>query len=413
MSSGDTGTDEYGRNSHVHTSVLLIVAVLSATWFVLSVYRISFSVALPDVLEVTSVTYTGVSFLFGALFVGYALSQFPAGVVADQVGVKTVLATSALVASAALASVSVAVNYTHVLVALFLIGAGIGSFRSVSQIAISTHVPERFEGRALGVLTAAEPFSYVVGPVTVALLIETYSVYTAPLVLALAPVPFVALIYSRRPLSLSANTSEIDAPSFRQAGTTLRTSLSRTNTLFVLGLGTSFSATTNALVAILPWYLVETTSLSLTHGNLYAGGIFAVGAVAALLGGTFRDRVGAFPILLVGFGTAGVTLALLVSVSAVSHLLATLALFSLGLNTILPARDQVINAHARACSRTHTGAMIGGLRSLCYLGGGLGAVVAGLTFAGFGLTAGFGLLIAYLFSGGLCSAILWKTGGID
>ncbi|MHC3439062.1 MFS transporter [Natrialbaceae archaeon A-gly3] len=405
----DHGTARLSQIPPAGTAFFSVLILLSTTWFVLSVYRITFSVALPDFLEVTSITYIGISFLFGGLFVGYALSQFPAGTLADRTDPHTILLGSALAASISLASLSVAESYVHVFIAVFLVGTGIGSFRSVSQIVVSTHAPTEFEGRALGLLTAAEPFSYVVGPVAVALVLETYDVYTMPLVLALAPIPLAVLVYTNRPSGRPPNVPSANAPSFHRAVTTLRKHLLGMNTLLLLGLGTAFSATTNSLIAILPYYLVETTSLSLTLGGLYAGGIFGVGAIAALLGGAFRDRVGALPVLVVGFGTAAMALSSLGFVSSVSYVLVVLALFSLGLNSVLPARDRVINAHARACSETHTGAMIGGFRSLCYLGGGLGAVVAGLTFAVFGLAAGFGLLIAYLLLGGICSVALWRT----
>ncbi|NGM70856.1 MFS transporter [Natronolimnobius sp. AArcel1] len=390
---------------------IVITALLAATWFVLSVYRVTFSVALPDVLAETSVNYTEVSVLFGALFIGYAVSQFPAGSLADRVGVRTVLIGGAGIASLALSSLAVATNYFHVFAALLLVGTGIGSFRAVSQVAISSHVPDEYEGKALGLLTAAEPFSYVVGPVTVALLLETYDLYTMPLVLALAPLPLLGILLTTRSLPARVDSDLVAIPTFRQAGTVFRDLLRRTETGLLVGFGIAFSTTTNALIAILPWYLVETTSLTLTLGTLYAGGVFGAGAVGAILGGVLRDRVGAVPILCVGFAAAASMLVVFALSSTVGQLLVVLAVFSLGLNSILPARDRIINVQARECSTTHTGAMIGALRSLCYLGGGLGAVIVGLTFAQFGLTAGFGLLVILLCAGLCCSVALWYVSG--
>ncbi|GAB7017519.1 MFS transporter [Halostagnicola bangensis] len=390
-------------------SAFIGVAILSLIWFVLSVYRITFSVSLPDFLEVTGITYTGVSVLFGAFFSGYALSQFPAGLLADRFDPETIIASSILATTVALGSLSVASSYAHVFLAVLVIGSGIGSYRAVSQIAVAHTVPDRMEGAALGLLTAANPLGYVVGPVAIAILLTKYDVYTVPLLLALVPVPLVLLAYLVNPVSIRSASKVGRGPTARQALSTFREHLCATTTLLVIAFGTAFTTTSNSLLAILPLYLVETTSLSLTVGGLYAGGIFGVGAIAALIGGVFRDRVGAIPILVAGFVTAAVALAVLSFVSSLPHVLATLAVFSLGLNSILPARDRVINSHASDCSDRHTGAMIGGLRSLCYLGGSLGAVLVGLGFARFGVTVGFNSLIAVLVIGAICVTALWNV----
>lgn len=389
--------------------VFSLVGLLAVTWFVLSIYRVMFSVALPDVTAVTSVTYTQATILFGALFVGYAVSQFPAGSLADKLGVRTVLLCGAGVASVALASLSVAGSYGHVLGALFLIGAGLGSFRSVSQVAISAYAPKDHEGKALGLLTAAEPFSYVVGPATVAVLIEQTGLFTMPLLLALAPLPLIGALAIGFGHQRGATKTAIETPSLRVGFSTVTDHLFDRATLLILGFGTAFSATTNALIAILPWYVVETTGLSLTVGNFYAGVIFGSGAVAALLGGVLRDRIGSYPILVGGFAGAALIVPFLAVVSSLFWVLFVLGAFSLALNSILPARDHVINGYSRACTDSETGAMIGGLRSLCYLGGGIVAVGIGLTFAQFGRVGGFGLLSTVLIVGGCCVSLLWET----
>ncbi|GAB7020066.1 MFS transporter [Halostagnicola bangensis] len=400
-----------GRDWDGLNPVVVLVVLLALTWFVLSIYRVTFSVAIPDATELTSVTYTGATFLFGALFVGYAVSQFPAGSLADRLGVRTILLGGATIACIALASLSVAGSYVHVFTALFLVGVGLGSFRSVSQVAISTYTSEANEGKALGLLTAAEPFSYVIGPALVALLIERTSLFTMPLFLALAPIPFVALLYSSTSGHHRPEETTVETPSVRTGLATVREHLHTRTTLLVIGFGAAFSTTTNALIAILPWYIIDTTGLSLTTGNLYAGVVFGVGAISAVVGGVLRDRIGACPILLAGFGGAMLAIPLLGIGSSLGWILVVLGAFSLSLNGILPARDRVINAHARACSSSETGAIIGGLRSCYYLGGGIGAVVVGLTFAQLGRLVGFGFLSTVLLLGGVCSGLLWYTTG--
>ncbi|ELY50114.1 major facilitator superfamily protein [Natronorubrum bangense JCM 10635] len=370
-----------------------------------------FSVAIPDVIALTSVTYTQATVLFGALFVGYAVSQFPAGSLADELGIRTVLLCGAGVACVALASLSVAGSYVHVFGALFLIGAGIGSFRSASQVAISAYASKDNEGKALGLLTAAEPFSYVVGPATVAVLIERGGLFTMPLFLALTPLPLIGALAIGMHYQQETTKTPVETPSLRTGVSTVADHLFDRITLLIVGFGTAFSATTNALIAILPWYVVDTTGLSLTVGNFYAGVIFGAGAVAALIGGVLRDRIGSCPILVGGFAGAALAVPFLAVVSSLFWVLFVLGVFSLALNSVLPARDHVVNVHSRACSDSETGAMIGGLRSLCYLGGGIGAVGIGLTFAQFGRVAGFGLLAIVLLVGGLCASLLWITTG--
>ncbi|ELY95056.1 major facilitator superfamily protein [Natrialba hulunbeirensis JCM 10989] len=391
--------------------VFALIGLLAVTWFVLSIYRVMFSVAIPDVTALTSVTYTQATVLFGALFVGYAVSQFPAGSLADELGIRTVLLCGAAVACVAMASLSVANSYVHVLGALFLIGVGLGSFRSVSQVAISAHAPAEDEGKALGLLTAAEPFSYIVGPATVAVLIEQSGLFTMPLLLALVPLPLIGALAIGMRHRRGATETTIETPSLRAGMSTVTAHLFDRTTLLIVGFGMTFSATTNALIAILPWYVVDTTGLSLTVGNFYAGVIFGAGAVAALIGGVLRDRIGSVPILVGGFTGAALAVPFLAVVSSLFWVLFVLGVFSLALNSILPARDRVINGHSRACTDSERGAMIGGLRSLCYLGGGIIAVGIGLTFAQFGRTEGFGLLAVVLLVGSLCSSLLWGTTG--
>ncbi|MXV64631.1 MFS transporter [Natronorubrum sp. JWXQ-INN-674] len=368
-----------------------------------------FSMALPGFIEETTVSYTGISFLFGALFVGYGVSQYPAGSLADVLGTRIVLVGGILTATLSLVSLYVASYYGHVFGAVFLVGVGIGSYRSASQIAASAIASERTEGTVLGILTAANPFGYVVGPVVIGALIETYGLYTTPLMLAFVPLPLAVLLWYSSERSSRTDERDHETPSLRRGLVAFKRNSLQKRTLLVVAFGVAFTTTSNSLIAILPLYLLETTSLTLTTGGLYAGGIFGIGTVAALLGGIYRDRIGAIPVLLAGFTTAAVSLSLLVFVSSVRYVLVLLCLFSLGLNAILPVRDFVINTHAKHCSPAYVGGMIGGMRSLCYLGGGIGASVVGVVFGRFGFVMGFGLLVALLIAGALCTVLLWYT----
>src|SRR6056297_870953 len=231
-----------------------IVGLLAATWLVLSAFRLIFSMAVPVFVEETSVSYAGISVLFGALFVGYGLSQFPAGSLADVVETRVVLLGGIVLASGALASLSVASSYLHVFVAVLLVGVGIGAYRSVSQIAVGAITPRRSQGAMLGLLTAGNPAGYVVGPVVIGLLLDTYGLYATPLLLSLVPLLFAVGLTSTDSLPAGPDSTDVDAPSLRRGLETFREHCRRRRTLLVIGLGSAFTTVSNSLIAVLPLY---------------------------------------------------------------------------------------------------------------------------------------------------------------
>jgi MFS family permease len=305
----------------------------------------------------------------------YALMQFPAGLLADRLGERTVLAASLAVSAASIALLAAAPIFVVFLLAAAAFGIGSGLYGPARGTSLSKAFPGN-DGAAFGVTLAAGSVGSAVIPLVAGAAVGALGWRflvggTVPAFVAVAALAWTTL---PDPIDAAARTDGgTAAPPVRTVIRSLPRALRDRNVLFA-GLGVMFYLFAfQGLTAFLPTYLVTSEGI----GQGVAGPIFAllfVGGAASQLGiGSAADRYGARVVLV---AVAGLGVVTLLAVPLVDGRLAWGALvFLLGTRmAIAPVANAYIVARLPADVQ---GAVWGFLRTCLFLVGSTGSLFVG------------------------------------
>lgn len=170
-----------------HTALALCTLAFTATM----VARLVISPLIPQIRAEFGVTNATVGLGLSGMWLAYALSQFPSGVLGDRYGERTVIL--AAVGATAVASLLIAVSPSILAFIVFavVLGAGAGLHYSVA----TTFLAKQFDniGRAIGVHVAGGPIAGLAAPPLAALVGSRYG-WRAGIALGVAvAVPVFAL----------------------------------------------------------------------------------------------------------------------------------------------------------------------------------------------------------------------------
>lgn len=142
-----------------------VVCLLSLGFTIAYIDRTNLSIALasPSFRETFELSDTGRGLLNSAFFWSYALCQIPAGFLTDRYGVRVPYAVSFLIWSVVSGATAFAGSLWHLFAFRLLLGAGEAIITPASMRWITTHVPERNRGLAVGILFAGSKFGPAVG----------------------------------------------------------------------------------------------------------------------------------------------------------------------------------------------------------------------------------------------------------
>jgi MFS family permease len=284
-----------------------LFVVVTVGWLLSIGTRQVFPALLPQVRTALDLDLTGAGLILTALWLAYALSQFPGGVLGDRFGARAVL-----VASTAVTGVGVLVAATAPAVETFVLGtvvfgAGTGLF-STTRMTLVSDVYPRVAATALGLNQAAGNVGTATLPVVVGLLAATTLGWRGGLGLMI--VPFAATIVglwltvpkrSRKP------TERRDDRSVRLAVT----SVLQPAPQLALGMLFTMGLVYQGFTSFYPTYLVTTKPVSDSTAALLFGLFFATGVAVQPLAGAASDRIGTRATLVGCVVTTGVALAVL------------------------------------------------------------------------------------------------------
>jgi MFS family permease len=153
-----------------------VVALLSLGFTIAYVDRTNLSIALASrsFREEFQLSDTARGLLNSAFFWSYALCQIPAGFVTDRFGVRWPYAVSFALWSLVSAATALAGSLWQLVAFRLLLGVGEAIITPASMRWITTHVPERNRGLAVGILFAGSKFGPAVGAWLSVLLIEQF-----------------------------------------------------------------------------------------------------------------------------------------------------------------------------------------------------------------------------------------------
>ncbi|MFB6195943.1 MAG: MFS transporter [Haloplanus sp.] len=357
--------------------VLLTVAV---GWLFTLGLRFLVPTLLPQVKATFHIDNATAGLAVTAIWACYALMQFPAGLLTDRIGERTVLATSLAVSAASLAALAAAPLFAVFLLAAAAFGVGSGLYGPARGVSLSKAFPQN-DGTAFGITLAAGSVGSALIPLVAGVAVG--AVGWRLLVGSAAPA-FVAVAV----LAWTTLPEPIDAATRTDGGTTgtdvsdplsetIRTlprALADRNVLLA-GVAVAFYLFAfQGLTAFLPTYLVVHEGIAQSVVGVLFALLFVGGAVCQLGIGSAADRYGARPVL-VGVATLGV--ATLLVVPFVDGLLVWgVLVFLLGTRmAIAPVTNAYIVARL---PDELQGAAWGLLRTCLFLVGSTGSVFVGV-----------------------------------
>jgi MFS family permease len=267
-----------------------ILLTVSGGWLLTLGVRIVYPALLPDIIGEFGVGYTGGGFLLSALWVAYALMQFPGGVAADLVGEKRVILGSVGTVLAAILAVVGAPTYGVFVASTVLLGLGAGLY-GTSRVTIVTDVfPENkttavsFTQAAGNVGTAVLPV--LAGGIAVAFGWRLGFGYLVPL-FVLVIVGIVAFVPRRT--SAEPDAGEGLNRAFLED---LRGAVLNRNVLLITLLQLSLMTYYQGITGFLPTYLIDVKGLSQTLASTVFGAFFVTAIGMQFVSGLVADRYG-------------------------------------------------------------------------------------------------------------------------
>jgi len=332
--------------------------------------RLVFPAVLPRIRAEFSFSLSTAGLLLSVLWLGYAVMQFPGGILADRYGERAMLSGSFIVAAAGLVGVVISPAPVPFFLSTLLIGLGVGLFGTTRLTVLVDTFPNR-GGTAIGITQAAGNIGTTLLPATGGLLAAQFGWRVGFGVLL---IPFLCMIAGLwvtipRRTSVSADL-EMSSESVRYLFATVRRPpILLVNT--VLGVN---MVVYQSFTGFYPTFLVSVKGFDEGIAATFLGLFFAVAIVLQPAAGAIRDRFGTRVTLLGILSIGAVTIGLL---PVVSGSLA-LALLTLGASATL-AVWPVANAYmAEVAPDEIQGAVVGTART-AYIGIGVsGPVIVGV-----------------------------------
>lgn len=373
---------------YAHTALGLCTLAFTATM----VARLAISPLVPEITTTFEVTNATVGLALSGMWVAYALSQFPSGILGDRYGERTVILVA--VGSTAVASLLIAASPSILAFMLFtvVLGAGAGLHYTVA----TTFLTRQFDdiGRAIGVHISGGPVAGLVAPPAAALVGARYGWRAGVLLGTAVALPALALFAWRiRP----TEPRRPDQPMReRFALEPLVELLSRPSIGYTTGLATLNAFTWQATASFLPTFLEVGGGLSGAASALLFSLYFLVHGGTQPLTGSLSDRIGRDEtvILTMTAGVAGYG-TLVVAIrdgTGVIPIVVGILLVGLAMSWGAPLQSRFMDL----LSDAERGAGFGLVRTVYMVFGASGSVAVGAVSDVAGWTAAFGLLAALM-----------------
>lgn len=273
------------------------VVLLTLTFFFNFVARIIMAPLMPTVETDLGLGHGQAGSLFLGTAAGYMLALVGSPLVASRLTHRGVIILSALAVGLALAAVSLSGGLGALWGSLFVLGLGSGLYLPSGLATLTSSIPARQWGRAIGVHELAPNAAFILAPLLAEALLWGTSWRGALRALAVATVAVGGLFAWRCHQGASRGVPP-DVSALRRLGRERRFWLMMV--LFSLGI-----SSTLGVYAMLPLFLVADHGFSPGGANL----IFALSRVStlatALLGGWAADRFGARRTMAVAMGASG------------------------------------------------------------------------------------------------------------
>lgn len=280
-----------------------VLGACTLAFFATMAARLAISPVVPAIGDAFVVSNGAIGLALTGMWLAYAASQFPSGLLADRYGERSIILIAVVGTAVASALLAAAPTYGIFLVGAILLGGVAGLHYSVATSLLTRTLPNT--GSAIGLHTAGAPLAGLLIPMAAGAvgvwLGWRWAVALGVVVALPSAVLFASVVRSTEPV-------RPDEPVWHRLRIgPLVELLSRPPILLTMGLSVVGAFVWQATASFLPAFLIE------YHGyaETYAGALFSVYFVVQGLAqpalGTLSDRMGRYPAaaLAVGAGVVG------------------------------------------------------------------------------------------------------------
>ena len=270
------------------------LVAIACGWLLILGTRITIPVLLPGIKTTFAIDNTTAGFVVTVIWGVYALSQFPAGLLAERIGDRKVLVLSLAVVTVSIVALGLAPFFSLFLVMAAMLGIGNGLFGTTRGTILSALYPDN-ASTAIGTILAVGSLGAAGLPVLAGAMVSRYG---WRLTLASAvPLLGVATVLAWRVVPRTSRVAEAESVRHRLRGILSAVS----NRPVVLGVGakTVRVFVYQGLTAFLPTYLIATKGVDELTASVLLSLLFVSGALAQAGGGRVVSRYGSRSVLVV------------------------------------------------------------------------------------------------------------------
>ncbi len=267
-----------------------VLLAVGAGWFLSIGVRYIYPSILPFLREAFEMDLTTAGFLLSALWLAYALGQFPGGVLGDRYGEGNILVVSTAISTVALVTVVLSFSVWTVFAATIAFGFATGLY-GPHRFTIFTDIYSKRAGTAVGFTMAAGSVGNTILP-AIAVAIAGYASWRLGFGVLIPLFVLVCIsIYLFVPKRTSESTGDTDTFS-RETFRRLATAVVGGGIPLVVGIHIVTAFVSNGFLGFYPTYLIEVKGFSPQMAALLYGSYFALGVGIQPMTGMLRDRFG-------------------------------------------------------------------------------------------------------------------------
>ncbi len=259
-------------------------------WFLVLGIRISIPIVLPGIKETFSIGNTLAGITITTIWGGYAITQFPGGLLGDKFGERNIVTFSLIFGGISIIVLGLSPIYIVFLVGCAFYGLGTGFYGPLRGSVVSKiYSGTQKDNTAFGAMLASGSFGAVILPFLIG---EASTFFGWRIALLISSIPLLLasfLVWNFiPPLSKTEHNKQPKQPSLKPIISSL---VNKSVILWTIA-ATLMLFIYQGMTAFLPTYLITIKSMETSNATLLYSLFFASGAIFQIIGGVLADRFG-------------------------------------------------------------------------------------------------------------------------
>lgn len=365
-----------------------VLTLCTCAFFATMVSRLAISPVVPLITSDFEISNTVIGFALTGMWLAYALSQFPSGILGDRYGERAIILVAVGGTGVLSFLVAISPGYAVFVVCVVVLGAVAGLHYSTATSLLSRTYDNI--GTAIGIHTIGAPAGGLIAPIIATWIAVRYGWRPAVAIGTAVALPvFVLFVLRIRPIEPQRpNQSMSDR---LQLGS-FRGLLSRPPILFTAVIASVGAFAWQGAASFLPTFLIEYRGLSSTTAGFLFSSYFVVQALVKPGLGWLSDGHGRDPAISVSIVTSAVGLALFVVAPGFIGVITAVVLVGIGLGMGVTVEPRFVDH----LSEHEQGIGFGLVRTVYLVVSSLGSVTVGFLADAFGWATAFWVLISLL-----------------